>query len=65
MASDKKKRKAARQGKKQSTAPGTFRHRDGDRRRRGLSIRVEDAIAAKRAMQSGALPPPPPPDAET
>ena len=64
MASDKKKRKAARQTKKQNTPSGAYRHRDGDRRRRGLSIRVEDAIAAKRAMQTGALPPPPPPEAE-
>ena len=51
MASSKRRRKDTRQIRKQQQPQGgVFRHRDGDRRRRG-AIRVEDAIKAKRAMQ--------------
>jgi hypothetical protein len=51
MASGKKRRKAARQARKQQQVrTGPFRHPDGDRRRRGAR-RVEEAIAQKRAMQ--------------
>jgi hypothetical protein len=56
MASAKRRRKAARQARKQQQArTGPFRHPDGDRRRRGAR-RVEDALAEKRAMrQLGAV----------
>jgi hypothetical protein len=59
MASDKKRRKASKQDRKQSAPPptGPFKHPDGDRRRRGLSVRVEDAIEHKRLMRQIGLPP--------
>jgi hypothetical protein len=58
MASEKKRRKAARQAKKmRRPQTGPFRHPDGDRRWGG--IRVEDAIAQKRAMQQFGAPFPP------
>jgi hypothetical protein len=51
MASRKQRRKAARSARKQRRPQtGPFRHPDGDRRHRG-AMRVEDAIAIKRAMQ--------------
>lgn len=51
MASDKKRRKAAKAAKpKPKTGP--FRHPDGDRRHRDLAIRVEDAIKAKERMRT-------------
>jgi hypothetical protein len=60
MASCKQQRKSANAARKAKRPPtGAFRHRDGDRRRRGEGLRVEDAIALKQAMQGG-LPPPQP-----
>jgi hypothetical protein len=56
MASESKRRKAGNQARKAKRTPG--RHPDGDRRRRG-GLRVEDAIAQKKAMQEfpGEVPP--------
>ncbi|HVK19238.1 MAG TPA: hypothetical protein VM533_20055 [Fimbriiglobus sp.] len=51
MASDKKRRKAAKAAK-QKPQVGPFRHPDGDRRHRGLAIRVEDAIKTKERMRT-------------
>jgi hypothetical protein len=51
MASDKKKRKATRQVRKQQLPPtGTFRHPDGDRRHRG-GMTAREALAIKRKLQ--------------
>ena len=55
MASDKRRRKAAKLSKPKPTTP--FRHRDGDRRRRGGPT-ADQAIKFKRAMQEGLIPPP-------
>jgi hypothetical protein len=51
MASDKKRRKAAKAAKKKPQA-GPFRHPDGDRRRREWATRVEDAIKDKERMRT-------------
>jgi hypothetical protein len=58
MASDKKRRKSAKQDRKQSAPPptGLFRHPDGDRRRRGM-FRVDEAIEQKRLSRMIGLPP--------
>jgi hypothetical protein len=50
MASGKKRQKAAHQARKQQPAAGPFRHRDGDRRRRG-GMTYEQGAAQKRSMQ--------------
>jgi hypothetical protein len=50
MASDKKRRKAAKTAKPKPQA-GPFRHPDGDRRHRG-GQRVEDAIKDKERMRT-------------
>jgi hypothetical protein len=51
MASGKRKRKAARQTRKQTQAgKGPFRHPDGDRRRRG-GLTADQAIKQKQAIQ--------------
>ena len=49
MASQKKRRKLSNLARKAKAGRGGV-HPDGDRRRRG-AMRVEDAIALKRAMQ--------------
>jgi hypothetical protein len=51
MASDKKRRKAAKAAK-QKPQVGPFRHPDGDRRHRGLATRVEDAIKDKERLRT-------------
>ncbi len=53
MASDKQRKKTAKAKRAADRPPpaGPFRHPDGDRRRRERSVRVEDAIAAKRMLQ--------------
>jgi hypothetical protein len=56
MASDKKRRKAAKQARKKDTpAAGPFRHPDGDRRR---YFDVRQAYANKELLQKIGLPPP-------
>jgi hypothetical protein len=58
MASDKKRRKAAKQVRdQQRPAAGPFRHPDGDRRRRGGSD-VKQAYKNKELLQMIGLPPP-------
>jgi hypothetical protein len=60
MASSKKRKKESKLAREQKAGGRKAgAHPDGDRRRRGLSIRVEDAIAAKRFRQTfpGPLPP--------
>jgi hypothetical protein len=61
MASEKKRRKDARQAHKQRLPKaGPFRHRDGDRRRRAeMAAAVKQALAAKKALQQIGLPLPP------
>ena len=64
MASPKKQRKRAKiEQKTRHPQSGPHRHPDGDRRRRD-GIRVEDAIAHKRAMQQFYGAPPPDPEEE-
>ncbi len=64
MESGKKRKKAAKLDHLARQPPtGTFRLRDGDRRRRG-GITVDQALAEKQARREGSLPPlPPEPDA--
>jgi hypothetical protein len=51
MASQKKRRKAVKLNREQKQPPaGPFRHKDGDRRRRG-GLTADQALANKRAMQ--------------
>lgn len=60
MASDKKRRKADKAAKK-TTGPhanGPVRHPDGDRRRRGVKMTIEQALEAKRLSRTIGLPPP-------
>lgn len=53
MASGKKRRKAARQARKQQfPRTGQFRHPDGDRRHRG-GMTAKEALANKKTMQQG------------
>jgi hypothetical protein len=60
MASGKNRRKEAKLDRKARQPPtGVFRHRDGDRRRRG-GITADQGLAEKRARQQGLLPPLPP-----
>ena len=55
MASDKKRRKAAKQARKKDTpVTGPFRHPDGDRRRR---FDVRQAYRDKELLQKIGLPP--------
>jgi hypothetical protein len=65
MASGKKRRKVAKLDRLARQPPtGTFRHRDGDRRRRG-GVTADEGLAAKKAMQQGEIPPlPPEPEGE-
>ena len=64
MASQKKRRKAAKVTKaQQHLAAGPFRHKDGDRRRRG-GITADQAVANKRLMQQLGAPIPPDPQEE-
>jgi hypothetical protein len=59
MASGKKRRKAAKLTKaQQHPRTGPFRHKDGDRRRRG-GLTADQAIADKRLMQQLGAPIPP------
>jgi hypothetical protein len=62
MASGKKRRKQVKLDRQARQPPtGALRHRDGDRRRRrGAMTTAEQAIAAKKAMQQGEIPPLPP-----
>jgi hypothetical protein len=60
MASGKKRRKETRLDRKARQPPtGTFRHRDGDRRRRG-GITADQGLAEKKARLQGLIPPLPP-----
>jgi hypothetical protein len=63
MASGKKKRKSARQARKQRLPRNVpFRHPDGDRRHRETMAKaVREALALKKLMQQGG---PLPPDEE-
>ena len=65
MASGKKRRKSAKVTKAQQQQPrtGPFRHKDGDRRRRGGTT-YEVGLANKRAMQQLGAPVPPGPEGE-
>ena len=54
MASKKQKRKDAKQAK--PVVPGTHRHPDGDRRRKGLGMTAKQALEIKRNMRDGELP---------
>ena len=53
MASDKKKRKAAKHQQPKPPAAGPVRHPDGDRRRKGLGQTVKEALEAKRRLRDG------------
>ena len=54
MASDKKRRKAARQARKQQLPrTGPFRHPNGDRRNRGRYMTYEQAMAIKKMLHQG------------
>lgn len=56
MASEKKRRKTVKLTREQPQArTGPFRHKDGDRRRRG-GMTADQAIANKRAMQQMGTP---------
>jgi hypothetical protein len=58
MASPKKRRKAVKLNREeQQPRTGPFRHKDGDRRRRG-GLTANQAIADKRAMQQLGAPAP-------
>jgi hypothetical protein len=58
MASSKKRRKETKsKNKRQHPPTGTFRHADGDRRRRGGQT-YEQGLADKQAMQHFGAPPP-------
>jgi hypothetical protein len=60
MASRKQQRKASNAARKaRRPQTGVFRHRDGDRRRRG-EMRAETAYSIKNLLQQGLLPCPPP-----
>jgi hypothetical protein len=63
MASGKKRRKQVKLDRQARQPPsGAFRHRDGDRHRRG-GITADQALADKKARQQGLIPPlPPEPD---
>lgn len=58
MASQKKQRKLAKLARQGPAQSGSFRHPDGDRRRRTDGPNVKEAIARKRAMRE----PPPLPE---
>jgi hypothetical protein len=61
MASGKKQRRARKLARKeQQPQTGPFRHKDGDRRRRGGTT-YEEGLAAKRLMQQLGGPPTPGP----
>jgi hypothetical protein len=51
MASDKKRRKAAKAAKPEPQA-GPFRHPDGDRRHRDMGQRAKDAIKDKERVRT-------------
>jgi hypothetical protein len=64
MASGKKRRKAAKLTKaRQQPRTGPFRHKDGDRRRRG-GLTADQATANKRLMQQLGAPVPSDPEEE-
>jgi len=62
MASDKKRRKAAKAKQKPGPTAGPFRHPDGDRRHRGKGMTYRDVMKQKELIQRlGAIEPPPEP----
>jgi hypothetical protein len=64
VASQKKRCKATKLSRQQQQAPsGPFRHKDGDRRRRGGRT-ADQAMANKRLMQQLGAPAAPDPDEE-
>jgi hypothetical protein len=64
MSSQKKRRKAVKLTREQQKPrTGPFRHKDGDRRRRG-GMTFEEGLANKRAMQQLGAPLPRDPDEE-
>lgn len=63
MASEKKRRKAARLTRNQQPATGPYRHPDGDRRHREVMAAAIKAAKARRAFEQleGVILPDPPP----